>query len=107
MLRIFLFYVLPFLLPFIGFFAYRFLVTRGQALLDETPWFVLTVLGLALAIGTLVTVALTGGGEIDADYLPPRIEDGLIVPGEIRPPVADPAADPGAGDDAAAGAAGG
>ena len=108
MLRIVLFYVLPFLLPFIGFFTYRFLVTRGQAMVNETPWFILTVAGLGLAIGTLVTVALTGGGEINADYQPPRIEDGRIVPGEITAPVADPDADPAAaGDDAAADGNGG
>lgn len=112
MLRIFLFYVLPFLLPFIGFFTYRFLVTRGQAMLKETPWFLLTVAGLGLAIGTLVTVAMVGGGDKDADYRPPRIEDGRIVPGEITGPIADPAPDPdadpaAAGDDAAPGADGG
>ena len=116
MLRIVLFYILPFLLPFIGFFTYRFLVTRGQARVRETPWFVLTIAGLGLAIGTLVTVALTGGGDKEADYQPPRIEDGRIVPGEIMEPIADPVddsnadpdADPAAaGDDATAGADGG
>ena len=93
MLRIVLFYILPFLLPFIGFFAYRFLVTRGQALLDQTPWFVLTVAGLGLAIGTLLTVALTGGGEIDADYAPPRFEDGRVIPGEVVAPIPDTGGD--------------
>lgn len=112
MLRIVLFYILPFLLPFIGFFTYRFLVTRGQAVLKETPWFLLTIAGLGLAISTLVTVALVGGGDKDADYQPPRIENGRIVPGEITAPVVDPVPDPDvdpavAGDDAAADGDGG
>ena len=103
MLRIVLFYILPFLLPFIGFFTYRFLVTRGQAMVKETPWFILIVAGLGLAIVSLVTVALVGGGDKDADYQPPRIEDGRIVPGEITAPIADPDAT----DDAPADATGG
>lgn len=103
MLRIVLFYLLPFLLPFIGFFAYRFLVTRGQALLDHTPWFVLTLVGLGLVIATLLSLALSGGGRPGFDYVPPRFEGGRVVPGEIRAPLADP----GTADDAAAGAPGG
>ena len=109
MLRIFLFYILPFLLPFVGFFTYRYLVTDGRALLQNTPWFILCVAGLALVIASLVTLALTGGWESQGDYAPPRLEDGRIVPGEMRqpggadaddaldqPPPADIEADPGA-----------
>lgn len=84
MSRILLFYLLPFLLPFIGFFIYRFLVTRGQPLLQNTPWFVLTAAGLALVIVSLVTLALTGGWQTGGEYQPPRFEDGRIVPGEVR-----------------------
>ena len=89
MSRILLFYILPFLLPFIGFFTYRFLVTRGQPLLRHTPWFVLSAAGLALVIASLVTLALTGGWQSGGDYLPPRLEDGRIVPGEVRRPTDD------------------
>ncbi len=90
MLRILLFYILPFLLPFVGFFTYRYLVTRGQPLLQSTPWFVLSAAGLALVSVSLVTLALTGGWERGGDYVPPRIEDGRIVPGEVRRPADDP-----------------
>ncbi len=86
MLRILLFYLLPFLLPFIGFFSYRLLVTRGQFLLRHTPWFVLCLAGLGLVIVTLLTLALSGGWQVGGDYAPPRLEGGQIVPGEVRPP---------------------
>lgn len=92
MLRIVLFYLLPFLLPFIGYFTYRFLVTRGQPLLQQTPWFVLSILGMLLVIASLVWLALTGGWDEAGEYVPPHMEDGRIVPGTVRPL-------PGAGDD--------
>lgn len=89
MLRIILNYVLPFLLPFIGFFTYRYLVSDGRELLQKTPWFVLTAAGLALVIVSLFTLALTGGWDTEGDYRPPRLEDGRIVPGEVRLPTAE------------------
>ena len=89
MLRILLFYILPFLLPFIGFFTYRYLVTDGRALLQKTPWFVLTAAGLVLVIVSLFTLALVGGWDTEGEYAPPRLEDGRIVPGEVRVPAAE------------------
>ena len=89
MLRIIMHYVLPFLLPFIGFFTYRYLVSDGRALLQKTPWFVLTAAGLALVIVSLFTLALTGGWDTEGEYAPPRLEDGRIVPGEVRVPAAE------------------
>jgi len=86
MLRILLFYILPFLLPFVGFFTYRYLVTDGRAFLQNTPWFVLSTAGLALVIVSLFTLALFGGWDTEGDYAPPRLEDGRIVPGEVRVP---------------------
>lgn len=46
----------------------------------------LSALGLALVILTLVTLALTGGWDREGDYVPPRVQDGRIVPGEVRRP---------------------
>jgi hypothetical protein len=94
MLRIVLFYILPFLLPFIGFFTYRYLVTDGRSLLQNTPWLILCIAGLALLIASLFTLALTGGWDTGGAYVPPRVEDGRIVPGEVievLPPDAEPA----------------
>ena len=86
MVRVFLQAVLPFLAPFLAFAAYRLLVTRGRGLLDHTPWFVLTVVGLVLACASLASLAFLGGDAPGGTYVPPRIEDGRIVPGEVKPP---------------------
>ncbi len=86
MLRILLFYLIPFLLPFVGYFTYRYLVTDGRALLENTPWFLLSVSGLGLVVASLLTLAFVGGWDAGGEYAPPRLEDGRIVPGEVRRP---------------------
>ena len=86
MLRIFLEVVLPFLAPFLAFGAYRLLVTRGRGFLDRTPWFVLTATGMLLACASLVSLAFMGGDPPGGAYVPSRIENGRIVPGQVTPP---------------------
>ena len=86
MLRIFLEIVLPFLAPFLAFGLYRLLVTRGRGFLDRMPWFMLTAVGILLACASLVSLAFIGGDEPGGAYVPSRIEDGRIVPGEVKPP---------------------
>jgi hypothetical protein len=95
MLRILLYYVVPFLLPFVGFFTYRYLVTDGRTFLQNTPWFWLTTAGLALVVVSLFTIAFTGGWDVEGDYAPPRLEDGRIVPGEVRVPAGEVIDEPG------------
>lgn len=85
MVRILVEVVLPFLAPFLVFFGYRLLVTRGRGLLERTPWYVLITCGLALACLSLVSLAFTGGAEPGGAYRPARIEGGRIVPGEVVP----------------------
>jgi Family of unknown function (DUF6111) len=85
MLRIFLEVVLPFLAPFLAFGAYRLLVTRARGFLERTPWFVLTATGMVLACASLVSLAFLGGEKPGGTYVPPHIEDGRIVPGEVKP----------------------
>ena len=86
MARILLQIALPLLAPFVLFGLYRLLVTRGRGFLASTPWFALTVTGLALACASLVSLAFTGGWEPGGEYVPPRLEDGQVVPGEVRRP---------------------
>jgi hypothetical protein len=86
MLRIFLEVVLPFLVPFVAFGAYRLLVTRGAGFLDRTPWFMLTAAGMLLACASLISLAFLGGERPGGAYVPSRIENGRIVPGEVKPP---------------------
>ena len=86
MARILVEVVLPFLAPFLVFFGYKLLVTRGRGFLERTPWYVLITGGVALACLSLASLALTGGAAPDGTYRPARIENGRIVPGEVTPP---------------------
>lgn len=88
MLRIFLQMVLPFLAPFILFFAYRLVAARGASFASGSPWYLLTIMGLVLVCLSMVMATLVGRGAPDAVYQPSRIENGRIVPGELRPPSA-------------------
>jgi hypothetical protein len=85
MLRVLLHYLLPLVLPFIVYFAYIGL-TKGRTpgWLDRTPWVVLLVTGVMLLAISLVTWSLWSGGSPGEVYLPPRIEDGEIVPGRTE-----------------------
>lgn len=87
MLRFLLEVALPFLAPFAAFFAYRLLVTRGRSFLERTPWSMLIAFGILLVILGLVSLALTEGFAPGGVYVPPHVEDGRIVPGEVRPKV--------------------
>lgn len=86
MLRI----VLPMLLPFVAFFAWRLLVTRGRNWLASTPWFMLCVLSLLLAIGGFASMALIPTEIGSGRWIPPRVEDGRVVPGYVAPDPAPP-----------------
>ena len=84
-MRIFLQVVLPFLAPFLAYGAYRVLVTRGRGILDRTTVYVLTVCGLVLACAGLVSLAFVGGAPPSGKYIPPHIEGGRVVPGQVVP----------------------
>jgi len=47
------------------------------------PWVRLLGSGLVLAAASLVVWALTVGGDPEGTYVPARIVDGEIVPGEV------------------------
>jgi hypothetical protein len=85
LLRVLLEVVLPFLAPFLVFYAYRLLVTRGQGFLERTPWSVLIACGVALACLSLISLAFTGGFAPGGEYVPPHLEGGRVVPGVVRP----------------------
>ncbi len=78
---------LPFFLPFIGYGAY---VITARALGRDAswrsaPWLWLTSAGLALVvIGLLITWAIDDRSGTEGQYVPPRLEDGRIVPGHIE-----------------------
>lgn len=81
MLRI----LLAMLAPFVVYFAWRLLVTRGRGALEKTPWFLLTVASLLMAIGGFAAIALMPERIGQGEWVPPQLEDGRIVPGHVAP----------------------
>jgi hypothetical protein len=85
--RLILLRLLLVILPVLLFIAWRFwrhrrAVAQGLPGLDlrEGPWVWLVSGGLVLAIASLAFAALTGGEPPGGDYVPPRYEDGKIMP---------------------------
>ena len=91
MSRILLQYLLPLLLPAAIYFGWVWLANRtgkgradGSMGLQEGPWFWLVTAGLALMVAGLVFTALTGQGQMEGTYEPPRLEGGRVVPGTVK-----------------------
>lgn len=89
MTRVFLQFVLPFLVPFLVYLAWwwftRKRIEGGRGpLLQDTPWFWLVLSGFVLMTGGLVTTALTSGVGPESRLTAPRYEDGRIVPAQIK-----------------------
>jgi hypothetical protein len=82
---------LPFLLPFVAWGLYMVLARSrarskqtGQPAWQDTPWAWLTIAGLVLFIAGMIGVALMEEGNTEGTYIPPRLEDGRIVPSDVR-----------------------
>ncbi|TVS00273.1 MAG: hypothetical protein EA406_01030 [Rhodospirillales bacterium] len=90
MSRILLQYLLPLVLPTVLFFLYTWISGPRQgdqgaaAQAQRAPWFWLILAGFVLMAAGLAFTALTGGGIAGSEYIPPRFEDGRVVPAEIR-----------------------
>ncbi|SLN34644.1 DUF6111 family protein [Oceanibacterium hippocampi] len=85
MLQKILIHGLPFLLPFAAYLLYLKFSRRGGEW-TRTAWFWLTAIGLVLSILSLIALRLVGEDSIEGEYVPPRVEDGRIVPGHVIPP---------------------
>lgn len=90
MSRALLQYLLPLILPTVLYLIWALLIRDSGSgrklatILREGPWFWLILAGLVLAGASLVATALIGGGNIEGTYIPPRWEDGRVVPGRIE-----------------------
>lgn len=91
MIRILLTYVVPLLLPVALYIVYVVVARRIQSARGETaerlrrvPWLWLLAAGVALMGISLAIYSLTSGGESHRRYVPPRVEDGRIVPGHVE-----------------------
>ena len=84
MLRVLLQYLLPLLLPFLLYAAYVALAHgRMPSWLDlsSRQWTLLGGTGLVLLMVSLLAWGLLSGSPAEEMYIPPRFEDGKIVPG--------------------------
>jgi membrane protease YdiL (CAAX protease family) len=50
----------------------------------EAPWTRLTIVGLVLVALSFVVLRIVEGDNGPATYVPARLEDGRIVPGELK-----------------------
>ena len=91
MLRVFFFALVPLLLPAFCYAAwrvYKHVKAHGfgqEVDWSDTPWHWLLAIGLGLLIVTLVVVSMQGNGRPGDTYVPPRVVDGVIVPGHTIP----------------------
>lgn len=93
MIRILLQYILPIALPsllYVAWLAYENRrIARGGAgrppRWQEGPWPWLIAGGVVFAVLLSFALANIGGYGTGGTYVPPRVEDGRIIPGHVEP----------------------
>ena len=93
MLRVLLEYIVPIVLPsllYLAWLAYenRRIAQGGEGVSrrwQEGPWAWLFAGGVALAVAATLILSWWRGYGIEGRYVPPRVEDGRIVPGHVEP----------------------
>jgi hypothetical protein len=88
MIRVLLVNLLLILTPLILYFTYIYLRRRNtpdSEIMENAPIFWLLAAGVGLMLLGLVVLGQWETGEIEGRYVPPRIEDGRIVPGHFEP----------------------
>lgn len=83
-------YAILFLLPFLAYAVWLTIARRrargheNEPGWHDAPLVWLTAAGLGLVLGGFVVAAMLDGTRRDCHYVPPRIENGQIIPGEVR-----------------------
>jgi hypothetical protein len=89
MLRVLLTIVLPLLLPtaiYVGWLAFMsWSANREPIRLQTLPLVWLALAGVALLAIVLFTVTVHFGEPAEGQYVPPRYEDGRVIPPRIEP----------------------
>lgn len=57
---------------------------RGKQGVNVVPWLGLTAAGLVLCLATVIVFVFTDVHEPGAEYIPPRVIDGEIQPGQFK-----------------------
>jgi hypothetical protein len=93
MMRFLLQYVLPLVLPLLLYLGFVRLTSGSTPdWMNRTPWIPLLGAGVALLGISLIVWGALEGADPASTYVPPRFEDGRVVPGTFVPPPADAAA---------------
>ena len=89
MLRVLLTIVLPLLLPTAIYVAWIWFMSRSAnrepVRLGTLPLVWLAIAGVALLALVLVTVSVRFGQPMRGRYVPPRYEDGQVIPPHLEP----------------------
>lgn len=88
MIRTIIFSLLAVVLPFVAYlFWLRFERWRERLPAEERPWpwVPLLAVGLFLAIIVVFGEAWLGGVPAGGEYVPARLENGQLVPGQFQP----------------------
>ena len=89
MTREFLTLFVPLVLPTVLYLAWlramRWSEVGGAVSWRRLPWVWLVVTGVALTALVLFVVTVHFGTAVPGTYVPPRLENGRIVPGHIEP----------------------
>jgi heme/copper-type cytochrome/quinol oxidase subunit 3 len=86
MIRLLLERLLLFMVPFALYAIYLRLRTKDESTPTQPhPWTVLFISGLVLVAVSFLYLGATGGTGQRGIYVPPRVEDGRVVPGRVEP----------------------
>ena len=92
-MRILIHYILPLLLPTLVYFGWAWIASGRKKEEPEEgdphagaspPWFWLIVSGFAILVAFLGLTYTYQGGDPDSKYIPPRFENGEIIPGHFE-----------------------
>ena len=92
MIRIVIENIILFLLPSVAYFAYVYLRRADKAdgpndaaqIWDDAPILWLMLAGAVLMLAVTLTFATFEGGSPDQKYIPPRLENGKLIPGHFE-----------------------
>ena len=87
MIRVILVNLLFLLFPSILYFAYVYLRRRenpNAQILSNAPIFWLLAAGVSLMLASLIIFGQWHGGPPGKNYVPPRFQDGVVIPGHIE-----------------------
>ncbi len=92
MIRTLLVRILPLLVPVILFLVWYYMARRRagktggpQPTWQQAPWGWIAFSGLLVLVIGLVSFRLSIGESPEGTYVPPRLEDGQVIPGHMDP----------------------